>query len=76
MEALFATSGDVIVVVSGLALLAALGGGAVMWRLRERREEREVARDDLRRAGEPSDLSPEAAALRAEGKASWMRPTF
>ena len=76
MEPLRDISGDLIVVVSGLALLVALGGGAVMWRLRERRDQREAAHDELRRAGEPSDLSPEAAALRAEGKASWMRPTF
>ncbi|WP_203136550.1 hypothetical protein [Microbacterium sp. JZ31] len=76
MEALIGISGDAIILLSGIALLAALGGGAVMWRLRERREQREAAHDDLRRAGEPSEQSPEGAALRAEGKASWMRPTF
>jgi|GEM_PF-6064025 hypothetical protein len=47
-----------------------------MWRLRERRRARDAVRDDTLRAGTAPEQSPEAAALRAEGRSSWMRPTF
>ncbi|MCD1269643.1 hypothetical protein B5M43_012490 [Microbacterium sp. MEC084] len=65
-----------ILTLSGAALLAAILGGAVMWRLRERRRARDAVRDDTLRAGTAPEQSREAAALRAEGRSSWMRPTF
>ncbi len=37
MEPILSISGDAIVVLSGLALLIALAGGALLWRLRARR---------------------------------------
>ncbi|MER7797017.1 hypothetical protein [Microbacterium sp. NPDC096154] len=77
----FSVSADGVVYAGGAGLIAAFVVGAVLWRLRERRREREAVRvdtphDDTLRAGVPADQTPESAALRAEGGSAWMRPTL
>jgi hypothetical protein len=51
-----------------IALVAAVG---MLLRVRHKRA---ATRDDTMRAGSSGDLSSEAAARRAQGTTSWMRP--
>jgi hypothetical protein len=51
-----------------LALVAAV---VVLLRVRKRRS---ATRDDTMRAGQSGDVTPDAAARRAQGSTSWMRP--
>jgi hypothetical protein len=55
-----------------LAAVAAAGGvAALVGRAVLRRRPRQ--RDDMKRVGDDAVIDPRAAALRAQGKAAWMR---
>jgi hypothetical protein len=56
--------------------LGALVTAGVVWRRRRDRADAEAPRDDMLRAGSTPEQSPEAAYRRAQGKSSWMRPSF
>ncbi|PZU41328.1 MAG: hypothetical protein DI573_01220 [Microbacterium sp.] len=56
----------VLAVVAAAGWAAAFVGRAVL-----RRRPRQ--RDDMKRVGDDAALDPRAAALRAQGKAAWMR---
>lgn len=57
----------------GVILIAAFFLIAIGWRLRESVRFRHAARDDSRRAGEATVLTPDAAARHAEGTTAWTR---
>ncbi|PXA68273.1 hypothetical protein CTB96_16775 [Cryobacterium arcticum] len=63
----------VVAFLIGFGLIVALSVTVIVL-LRVRARRRADSHDDLRRAGASEDTSPEAAARRAQGSTSWMRP--
>ncbi|MEI3866142.1 hypothetical protein V6S02_03470 [Microbacterium sp. CCNWLW134] len=57
----------------GIILIAAFFLVAIGWRLYEGARFRHAARDDTRRAGEATVVTPDAAVRRAEGATAWTR---
>lgn len=58
-----------VIAIIILAVVAAVG---VSWRVLSS-DERTKPHNDLLRAGQPADITPNDAALRAQGKAAWTR---
>jgi hypothetical protein len=66
---------EIAIPILASILVATLVSVGIALRRSRARRDREAGRNDLLRAGTDPELTPEAAASRAEGKTAWMRPS-
>ncbi len=56
-----------------LAVVALIGAAGASWRALTAEDRRGAPHNDMLRAGQSPDVTPNDAALRAQGKAAWIR---